>query len=257
MFNKYYQDELSFLREMGAEFSKLHDKAAPFLGREGTDPDVERLLEGFAFLTGRIRQKLEDELPEVTHALMDLLWPHYLRPIPSMAILQFEALPQAAKEAHRVPRGPEVDSIPVDGTSCRFQTVYEVSMEPLFLERIEMKVSKPPLLRLNFRVPDGVSLQKVQIPSLRFHLQGEPAVTTALYLCLTRNVERVVLRAEGGGDKSVTLGPEAVRPAGFHPQQALLPAPPISFEGFRLFQEYFAFVTKFLFVDLTGLERLK
>ena len=86
MFNKYYQEELSFLRELGKEFSRAHPAAAHFLSEAGSDPDVERLLEGFAFLTGRIREKLDDELPELTSTLLNLLWPHYLRSVPAMTL---------------------------------------------------------------------------------------------------------------------------------------------------------------------------
>ena len=86
-FNRYYQDELSFLREMGKEFAQAHPEVAHLLAGGESDPDVERLLEGFAFLTGRIRQKLDDELPELTNSMMSLLWPHYMRPVPSMTIM--------------------------------------------------------------------------------------------------------------------------------------------------------------------------
>src|SRR5512136_1986079 len=88
-FNEYYQDELFFLREMGKEFAESHPALAPYILEAGSDPDVERLLEGFAFLTGRIRQKLDDELPELTHTLLGLLWPHLVRPVPSLSILEF------------------------------------------------------------------------------------------------------------------------------------------------------------------------
>ena len=57
MFNKYYQDELTYLRELGKEFAAAYPAIAPLLAERGADPDVERLLEGVAFLTGRIRQK--------------------------------------------------------------------------------------------------------------------------------------------------------------------------------------------------------
>ena len=88
MFNKYYQDELVFLRDMGREFSAANPEAARFLAEPGSDPDVERMLEGVAFLTARLRQKLDDELPEFTHSLTEMFWPHYLRPIPSSTIIQ-------------------------------------------------------------------------------------------------------------------------------------------------------------------------
>jgi type VI secretion system protein ImpG len=256
--NKYYQDELSFLREMGREFSLAHPDAAPFLAEAGADPDVERLLEGFAFLSGRVRHKLDDQLPEITHSLMQLLWPHYLRPVPAMTIVQFETLPQAAKEAHDVPRGTEIDSVPVDGTACRFRTAYDLRLEPLVQESVEFRTETPPHLRLKFRVPEGVQLKKAPISKLRLYLQGEPVVTRALYLCLQARLKRVVVKATEGpaAGKTLELGPQAVQPAGFRVEEALFPMPMTSFEGYRLLLEYFAFPTKFLFLDLTGLERL-
>jgi type VI secretion system protein ImpG len=258
MFNKHYQDELSFLRELGQEFARTYPEAAPFLAEAGTDPDVERLLEGFAFLAGRIRQKIEDEIPEFTHGLMEMLWPHYLRPIPSMATLQFEALPQAAKEPHVVPRGTEVASVPVDGTSCRFRTAYEVRLEPLALEATELRMETPQQLRLKFRLAPGLDAAKAQIRTIRLHLHGEPAVTRALYLCLFHHLERITLRPLEGGaaGKVITLGAGAVKPVGFRPEEGLLPAPARTFDGFLLLAEYFAYPQKFLFADLE-LERLR
>jgi type VI secretion system protein ImpG len=158
MLNKYYQDELAYLREMGQEFARANPQGAHFVGEASSDPDVERLLEGFAFLTARLRQKLENELPELTHSLLELLWPHYLRPIPSTTIIQFEALPQAAKEVRTIPRGAELHSIPVDGTPCRFRTVSDVTLAPLILETLTLRKDATPQLKLRFRLPDGVSL---------------------------------------------------------------------------------------------------
>ena len=91
-FNHYYQSELTALRQLGRRFAERSPALAPYLGQAGRDPDVERLLEGFAFLTGRLRQKLDDELPELSHSLMQLLWPNYMRPLPAFSILQFDPL---------------------------------------------------------------------------------------------------------------------------------------------------------------------
>ena len=90
--NRYFQDELAYLREIGDEFARENPRLAPYLSRESQDPDVERLLEGFAFLTGRLREKLDDELPEVAHSLIELVWPNYLRPLPSMAVVECSVL---------------------------------------------------------------------------------------------------------------------------------------------------------------------
>ena len=119
MFNKYYQDELTFLREMGAEFARANPKIANLLSDRSADPDVERLLEGFAFLAARLRQKLDDELPEVTHGLIGLLWPHYLRPVPAMSILEFQPVLQALRQTLTVPRGVSVQSVPVEVPKLR------------------------------------------------------------------------------------------------------------------------------------------
>jgi type VI secretion system protein ImpG len=258
VFNKYYQDELSFLREMGREFSQSHPDAAPYLAEAGADPDVERLLEGFAFLSGRIRQKLDDAFPEITHSLMQLLWPHYLRPIPAMTVVQFEALPQAAKEPHDIPRGAELESMPVDGTPCHFRTVYDVRLEPLVLDGVEFRSETPPQLKLKFRLSEGVLLKKTPISKLRLFLQGEPVVTRALYLCLQARLKKITLRAGDGpsAGKTIEIPSSALQPGGFKPEEGIFPMPLTSFEGYRLLLEYFAFPTKFLFLDLTGLEAL-
>lgn len=89
----YFRDELAFLRLQGREFADSHPELTRFLSEQNSDPDVERLLEGFAFLTGNLRAKIEDEFPELTHGLLNMLWPNYLRPVPSMTIMQFSVIP--------------------------------------------------------------------------------------------------------------------------------------------------------------------
>jgi type VI secretion system protein ImpG len=254
VFNKYYQDELAYLRELGQEFAKANPEGAHFIAEAGGDPDVERLLEGFSFLTARIRQKLDDELPELTHSLIEMFWPHYLRSIPSMTVLQFEALPQAAKEVRSIPRGAEVQSVPVDGTPCRFRTAYDVTLLPLSIEAVALRTETPPSLRVKFKLADGVQLPKVPLSTIRLHLAGDSVVSRTLYLCLRRYLKRVTVQAPGA--KPVELSKAAIRPAGFSPEELLLPFPGNSYTGFRILQEYFAFPSKFMFVDVTGLEGL-
>ena len=113
-FNHFYQSELSALRQLGRRFAERNPALAPFLADSGQDPDVERLLEGFAFLTGRLRQKLADELPELTHSLMHLLWPNYMRPLPAFSILQFDPLKHACTTVS-VERDTPVESVLVNG----------------------------------------------------------------------------------------------------------------------------------------------
>jgi type VI secretion system protein ImpG len=257
MFNKYYQDELAFLREMGEEFAAAHPQVAHMLAAHGTDPDVERLLEGFAFLTGRIRQKLDDELPEITHTLMGLLWPHYLRPIPAMSVVEFRPRPAALRDRQVVARGVEIHSVPVDGTPCRFRTAAAVEMWPIELTdaRIEEPAGESPRLVLALRPLEGVSLAALDVQHLRFLLHGEPRQMYGLYLLFTRLATGLTIEARVAGKVTARRDrpAQAVRPCGFSDEETLLPYPPNAFPGYRLVQEYFALAAKFLAVDLTDL----
>lgn len=257
MFNKYYQDELQFLREMGEEFSGAYPAAAHFLEGPGRDPDVERLLEGFAFLSARVREKLEDEFPELTHGLMQLLWPHYLRPVPSMAILEFQPVMPALRQSQTVPRGIEVDSVPVEGAPCRFRTGYEVTLHPLTLDDVAQETSSAgrSVLKLGFRLWNQVRPEAIRLDRLRLFLHGEPAVTFALYYLLLKHVEEARVTA-GRGDRSGAHRPVTFAAAGFGADEALLPYPAASFPGYRHLQEYFALPEKYLFIDVLGLDRL-
>ncbi|MCC6572575.1 MAG: type VI secretion system baseplate subunit TssF [Planctomycetes bacterium] len=254
-FNKYYQDELLYLRELGREFSTAHPEAAGFLAEPGSDPDVERLIEGFAFLTARVREKLDDELPELTHALMEMFWPHYLRPVPSITTLQFDAMAQAAKESRTIASGAEIDSVPVDGTPCRFRSVYDVNLQPITLQGVELRRGSPPVLALKFKFADGITAAKANISSLRLHLAGETAVSRALYLCLTRYFTRAVAQPLTPPGQGVSLDAKT-SPVGFAGNEAMLAYPNASFSGFRLLQEYFIYPAKFMYVELTGLQGL-
>jgi len=255
-FNKYYQDELSFLREMGKEFAQAHPEAAHLLAESSSDPDVERLLEGFAFLTGRIRQKLDDELPEITHALMGLFMPHYLRPIPPISLVEFTPGKGVIRESFRISRGTELASVPVDGTTCGFRTCFDVDLYPLHIESVAFVTPAGgyPELRLRFASESGFSMARSGVSSLRFFLAGEAAET--LYLWLFRKLEKICIKPGLNRSQSnnLYLDPDSVRPVGFSREEALLPYSKTSFEGYRLLQEYFSFPEKFRFVELSGLE---
>jgi type VI secretion system protein ImpG len=250
-YNEYYQDELSFLREMGKEFSESHPMLAHFLLESGSDPDVERLLEGFAFLTGRIRQKLDDELPELTHTMMGMICPHYLRPIPAMSIVEFE--PQRTlRGKYLVPRiKTELESSPVGNTRCRFRTCYDVELLPISLEDVVLEGQQ---LKITFRLLNGVQFSTLGLDKIRLNLHGDPTIQYELYNMFCRNIQKVSVRSSNGSDQEVILDKANVKPVGFDESEGMLPYPPNSFLGYRVIQEYFSFPDKFLFIDVTGLE---
>ena len=259
MFNKYYQDELEFLRHLGAEFGRAYPSAASSLTDRSADPDVERLMEGFAFIAGQVRQKLDDELPELTHSLLSLLWPHYLRPIPSTTILEFA--PRAdVRGKQSIPRGVEAYSAPIEDTVCRFRTCYDVELRPLAVENVvfEKPLAGSSLLRLRFRILNGAQLKDQGFGSLRLFLYGDPHITYDLYLRLMTQVLsiRIQTTASGRPKDGFALPPSAPKPVGFDRDCALLPYPDHCFSGYRLLQEYFTLPEKYLFVDICDLESL-
>ncbi|MBM5461202.1 type VI secretion system baseplate subunit TssF [Pseudomonas sp. P66] len=266
-FNHYYQSELTALRQLGRRFAERSPALAPFLGQAGRDPDVERLLEGFAFLTGRLRQKLDDELPELSHSLMHLLWPNYMRPLPAFSVLQFEPLNQCGP-AQRVERDTPVESLPIDGVHCRFRTCYPTEVLPLDLTALNYSVNgNGALLSLRLEMSCEGHLGELHLSRLRLHLAGDRYISQMLYLSLLRNLEGIELvpldsdgkpfTGEGGKNVSYTLRSQCVQPVGFAEEEALIPYPLNTFRGYRFLQEYFAFQDKFLFVDLTGLDVLQ
>ncbi|TDV56837.1 type VI secretion system protein ImpG [Pseudomonas graminis] len=265
-FNHYYQSELTALRQLGRRFAERSPALAPFLGQAGRDPDVERLLEGFAFLTGRLRQKLDDELPELSHSLMHLLWPNYMQPLPAFSILQFDPLKRAGP-ALRVERGTPVDSVPIDGVQCRFRTCYPTDVQALDLVELTYSVKgEGSLLSLRLGMSGEGHFGELELSRLRLHFAGERYISQMLYLSLLRNLESIELVPLDGDGKSIhgvngmplafKVPGDRIQPVGFAEDEALIPYPLNTFRGYRYLQEYFAFQDKFLFVDVNGLNVL-
>lgn len=254
MLNKYFQQELTHLRDLGAEFSKMHPAVAPMLSGMSTDPDAERLLEGVAFLTALLRRRLDDDFPEIIQELFQLIWPHYLRPLPASTIVAFTPAANL-KQTVQVPRGTQLASEPVEGTPCLFQTSYDVDVHPLVLEKaaFEEKPGQPACIRLMLTL-QGVGLDEWQPEKLRIYLTGNPKQAADLYMLLCRYVQKIVLTPSDQGDACV-LPPEHIHPVGFGSDDALLVYPPQSFPGYRVIQEYFILPEKFLFIDLEGFDQ--
>ncbi len=255
MFNRYYQEQLALLKDLGAEFSKAHPALAPMLSGQTSDPDVERLLEGTAFLTGLIRHKLDDEFPELLHGLMNHFFPHYLRPIPSSSILAFTPR-QSLREVITVPAGTEVASTPLDGTSCVFRTCFDIDVLPLRLKDavLEQPAGGPPSINLSFDLA-GIPIASWNPDKIRLYLNGGIPQGSDLYYHLTSNLASIRVSTHDGSP--CMLPPTALKPVGLGEEEPLLPYPSHAFPAYRIIQEYFMLPEKFLFLDLTGLEQWK
>jgi type VI secretion system protein ImpG len=268
----YYERELSFIRQMGAEFAAKYPKIAGRLLLESDkseDPHVERLIQAFAFLAARVHHKLDDEFPEISEALLNVLYPHYLAPVPSLSIVQFVLDPDHGKltTGYPIAKGSTLYSQPVDGSPCRFRTCYPVTLWPLQvesagLESVDSRLGLLPkaaagVIRIELRCLAGVKFAQLGLDRLRFFLHGEGVLTYALYELLFNNVVEVRLRSSREDDTKpyVSLSPTSLDPVGFDADEGLLPYGRRSFLGYRLIQEYFSFPEKFLFFDLAGLAK--
>jgi type VI secretion system protein ImpG len=269
----YYENELNYLRQLGAEFSQKYPKIAGRLILEADkceDPHVERLLEAFAFMAARVHLKIDDEFPEITEALLSILYPHYIRPIPSMCIVQMhlDADPGGMASPQEVPRGSALNSKPVGGVPCRFRTCFDTTVWPLHVTAGEWTAPDrlaPPVksteaaaaVRVEFQGPQEMKLDQLGLDSLRLYLSGEANIVHTLYELLCANLVQILVRdpAPNSRVRPVTLRAENLSPAGFAEQDSMLPWPLRSFPGYRLLQEYFSFPDKYFFLDVKGLEQ--
>lgn len=256
--NRFYRDELNFLRLQGHEFAEANPQLTRFLSEQSNDPDVERLLEGFAFLTGKLREKVEDEFPELTHSLLNMLWPNYLRPVPSATIMRFDPQVGSLSERHPVERHSEVRSGPVgdpkDKTQCRFRTCREVNLYPLSMAQVSAEHSREvSTVTLALAVHSSQPLTHMGMDSLRFYLGGDTFTAQTLYLWLNHCLAGVELEING---VTIPVPKSRLQPVGFGADEAMLPYPKNAYPGYRILQEYLSFPEAFHFIDIAGLGNL-
>ncbi|GJC07454.1 type VI secretion system baseplate subunit TssF [Aeromonas hydrophila] len=246
----YFRDELAFLRLQGREFADAYPELTRFLSEQNTDPDVERLLEGFAFLTGNLRAKIEDEFPELTHGLLNMLWPNYLRPVPSMTIMQFSVIPGAIAQPALVRQGCQLDSLPLDEVTCHFQTCHDTWVYPADIRHIAAQSGNDlSTISLDIALHAPLPLSELQLDKLRFFLGGDSYTAYELYFWLSNQLSHIELEIDG---KRFRQGAKALKSVGFERDDALLPYPNNVYSGYRILQEYFCFPESFLFFELSG-----
>lgn len=265
--NDYFRDELSFLRLQGREFTDTHPQLTRFLSEHSADPDVERLLEGFAFLTGSLRAKIEDEFPELTHGMLNMLWPNYLRPVPSMTIMEFSSKDNTLTEATLVPKGVQIGSIPqpisheevsnnekAKTISCSFSSCRDVWVFPMSLEDSQLNNSNDlGAVTLSFSLVGERSISLLNLNKLSLYLGEDEYTAKQLYLWLSHYFSHAELHINGRSFRQSNL---KLKAKGFDPEDALLPYPKNAYSGYRILQEYCCFPESFLFFDLSGFDNI-
>ncbi|MDH5179160.1 MAG: type VI secretion system baseplate subunit TssF, partial [Gammaproteobacteria bacterium] len=258
-----------FIRQLGAEFAVENPRVASRLGINSEvieDPHVSRLIEGFAYLNARIQHKLDDDFPELSDALLSVIFPHYQRPIPSMSIVKFVPDEEMLDSSYVLPKDTLLETEQFQGENVRFSTTYATEMLPV-------KVTGATLLGRPFSTPgsdqvrgaggvlklslatfnEEITFGELKLDKLRFYLKGQPQHINPLYQMLLNECHTVVMSLSESDRNPVFLGNDTIQPVGFKHDEGLLPYPPSSFLGYRLLTEYFVFPEKFMFIDITGL----
>lgn len=274
---RYYNQELAHVREMGAEFAVQFPKIAARLGIDGievADPYVERLLEGFAFLAGRVQLKLDAEFPRFTQRMLEIIYPQYLAPTPSMLIAQFkpDLSDSNLVRGFTIPRGSSMRSLLGKGdlTACEFRTAHELRLYPLEVAAASYFSFAPDLplpqlpggnrikggLRIRLRLGGDLGFSQIDLANLPVFLSGSDEIAYKLHeLTLGACVGMLVLPTQRPQPWYEFIDPRNVASIGFDDEQALLPVSLRGFQGYRLVHEYFAFPQRYLFLDLQGLSK--
>ncbi|MEP7036744.1 MAG: type VI secretion system baseplate subunit TssF [Acidobacteriota bacterium] len=287
----YYERELIFIRRMGADFARKYPKVAARLlidEEKIEDPHVERMIEAFAFLAGRINLKLDDELPEITEAFLNVIYPHYLSPIPSMAISQFLLGSPKNKitAIQKIERGAKLYSRPIDGSPCNFKTCYDTQLVPVEVLYANLESVAPPnaqgkltdcQIRISLKCFGDTMFSELKdaetsepLKFLRFYLNGDPQLVFPLYELIFNHSSAVEIQPKETPITNktslsmsniqlklpdpVVLPKESIREVGYSIDEGMLPYSKNSFVGYRLLTEYFTFPHKFLFFDIYGLD---
>lgn len=265
----YYDKELAFIRLLGAEFGRENPQVASRLGINSEiieDPHVSRLIEGFAYLNARIQHKLDDDFPELSDALLSVLFPHYQRPIPSMSIVKFEPDPEMLDASYILPKDTLLETDTFQGENCRFNTTYSTELLPIEVKSASIMgrpFSTPGsdqvrgaggVLKLSLATyNEEITFGELKPSKIRFYLKGQPQHVNPLYQMLMNECHNVVLSLSETDRNPVYIGNNVVKPVGFNLDEGLLPYPASSFIGYRLLTEYFIFPEKFMFIDIEGL----
>jgi type VI secretion system protein ImpG len=272
---QYYNIELQHLREMGAEFAQQFPKVAARLGMNGlevSDPYVERLLEGVGFLAARVQLKLDAEFPRFTQALLEIIYPHYLAPTPSMIVVQCtpDANDPNLATGFTIPRGSSMQGTlgAGDVTPCEFRTAQTVELWPVEVVSASYFSYAPDLplgalpsaqrikggVRIRLRTSAALKFSQTRLQRLRFYMSGRNDVANQLYeLCTAAYLGALILPVKAAPRWHDVLAAESIAAVGFDEDDAVLPATLRSFQGYRLLQEYFSFPQRFRFFDLSGL----
>jgi len=266
----YYQRELNYLRYQGSRFATQYPKIAQrldFSAVESSDPHVERLLESFSYLTARLQRDIDDQFPRIAAAMLEVLYPHFTSPLPSMTIAKFASNPDKGKltEVTKIPRKTPLFCQTLDGETCRFETAYDIDLAPITLKKAEIitrrsldlpagTLPSTNCLLLRFET-FGMEVNRINLKRLRFYISGNSILQANLYEALfAQNAEIAVIPGGLSRHGKLELLPQnSLHQVGFSSEEAVIPYPSHAHPGYRLIYEYFHFPEKFLYAEIQNL----
>lgn len=270
---KYFDTEMRLLQEAAQDFARAYPEKARMLGLQDVkdrDPYVERLLEGMAFLTAEVKQRIDDDVPELAEALLSHVRPYFLRPFPSCCIMQFTPRPGQMRQTTSLPKGTRLTSKAVnlpdlsgqtggERLSCDFRTTSEVTLQPLRLTSFSLMTAfhGRQEIQLHFQFDHDIEPSQLELDTIKLYLHGDPATAMALYRALTGQTEEVNVTFPGETLRPCLLGrQDAIEPCHLDADNLLASSSGRGFLGFHLLHEYFCFREKYQFVVLRNLKRV-
>jgi type VI secretion system protein ImpG len=267
-FLNYYHRELTYLRHAGGLFAQKHPKIAHRLGlnwEESPDPHMERLLESFAFLTARLSQEIDDRIPQLASALLGVLYPQLVNPIPAMAIAHFQVDPTKGSltTGYLLPKETPLFTNAEEGVACRFRTAYDVTLWPITITHVDFVPrdaydikgygpKAPWYLRLRLQSEENLLFSDLDLKNLTFHLNGDRFLTFEMYSAIfaQNNPHALISKDQKTAEP---LASPSIKSVGFDENHLILPHPGHAHPAYQLVQEYFHFPEKYLFFSVDNI----
>ncbi len=266
----FYQREMAYLLRVGQEFAKAYPRAAQRLelsSKGSSDPHVERLLESFAFLTGRLQMEVEDHQSFITNSLLSILYPQFTSPFPSCVITKLKPKDGAGElfKGRVVPARTPLTTTSEDGSTCKFQTTMESKVWPLDVTQVMYEraqrydipahnLKTPWLIRVRIESTQG-SLSSLDVDDLVFYLGGDILTAFTLFRWFsTYDVHQNMPLFWTSDQPGAGMLTDAFSPMGFEENQGILPKVHNTSMAQQWLWDFFHFPQKFLFFKVNQLK---
>jgi len=267
---EYFQEEINYINYMAGLFAKKYPKVARRLDLTSdkvTDPHVARLIESFAYVSGKLNREIEDEFPRITTSLLGVLYPQFVSPIPSISVAQFQVDPDLARSTttvKEIPRGTSLFTQSQESATCRFQTCYNLDLWPVQVEDVSIvpassyafsqdQIQKVSTKFLRIRLKSlSLPFGSMDIKNMRFYIEGDMGKRHTLLEALFRSSQVVAMVKDE--TQQPILTDSYCSMVGFSSEESVLPNAKLLDDAYRVLQEFFTFPSKYFFFDIKNID---